>query len=57
MEPASAASTVNPFELPPTDFAFYMEHPTVAALSEREVAMWRSQHRIEISDRRAPKLR
>ena len=40
---------------PSVDFDFYMEHPAVTALSEREVRGWRERHCIEVSDSRAPK--
>ena len=42
------------FTLPPVERDFYMEHPAVAALDEREVASWRRQHHIEVTGR-APK--
>ncbi len=42
------------FTLPPVQRNFYMEHPAVAALDEREVAAWRRTHHIEVTGR-APK--
>lgn len=42
-------------ELTPFEKNFYMEHPAVRALSPGEVNSWRAEHRIEVSDSRAPK--
>ena len=48
-------SSSNPFELPLVEKDFYMEHPDVTALSERDVTAWRGRHQIVVSDQRAPK--
>ena len=42
-------------EPPPFEKNFYMEHPDVSACTANEVESWRCEHRIEVSDRRAPK--
>ena len=42
-------------EPPPFEKNFYMEHPDVSACTANEVESWRREHRIEVSDRRAPK--
>ena len=34
---------------------FYFEHPAITALSQAEVDAWRQEHRIEVTDPRAPK--
>ena len=41
--------------LQPFEKNFYMEHPAVTALSPEEVAAYRAEHSIDVTDSRAPK--